>query len=56
MTLVEKIMNIYPELVPLDFVTTIRVQNDLNQSGDYIAEWNHPTFTQPTGEQLAAIG
>jgi hypothetical protein len=56
MKLYDKIMAIYPELQPSDFFTTIRLQNDSDGRGDYIAEWNHPTLPQPTEEQLAAIG
>jgi len=56
MTLYEKIMSIYPELVISDFTTgTILLQNDSDGKGDYIKSWNHPTLTQPTQEQLDAI-
>ena len=54
MTLYEKIKAIYPELQDSDFLNTIRLQNDSDGKGDYIAEWNHPTLTRPTDEQLAA--
>ena len=53
MTLVEKIKAIYPELQNADFMDTIRLQNDSDGKGDYIKEWNHPTFPRPTEEQLA---
>ena len=53
MTLYEKIKSIYPELTDVDFLTTIRLQNDSDGKGDYIAEWNHPTLAKPTEEQLA---
>jgi hypothetical protein len=56
MTLFEKIVSIYPELGPLDFNPmhgTIRLQNDSDGKGDYIADWSHPTFARPTEEQLA---
>jgi hypothetical protein len=53
MTLVEKIKAVYPELQDTDFLVTIRLQNDSDGQGDYIAEWNHPTLTRPTDEQLA---
>ena len=53
MTLHEKIIALYPNLQPQDFLTTIRLQNDSNGKGDYIAEWNHPTLTKPTDEELA---
>ena len=52
MTLYEKIMALYPELTDADFLTTIRLQNDSDGRGDYIAEWNH-TLPRPTDEQLA---
>lgn len=53
MTLYEKIKAIYPELTDRDFRTTIRLQNDSDGKGDYIAAWNHPTLARPTAEQLA---
>jgi len=56
MTLVEKIISIYPELAILDFnspVATITVQNDSDGNGDYIAKWEHPTLPRPTDEELA---
>jgi hypothetical protein len=52
MTLYEKIMALYPELQPQDFITVIRLQNDSDGNGDYIATWNHPTLPRPTEEQL----
>jgi hypothetical protein len=55
MTLYEKIKAIYPELTGRDFVTVIRLQNDSDGNGDYIAKWEHPTLAQPTEEQLAAV-
>jgi hypothetical protein len=53
MTLYEKIKTLYPELQDADFMTVIRLQNDSNGEGDYIAAWDHPTFARPTDEQLA---
>ena len=53
MTLYERIMALYPALTQQDFVTTIRLQNDSDGKGDYIAAWDHPTLTRPTEEQLA---
>jgi hypothetical protein len=53
MNLYEKIMAIYPKLTQQDFLTTIRLQNDSDGKGDYIAEWNHPTLAKPTDEELA---
>jgi len=55
MTLYEKVKTIYPELKNIDFQTTIRLQNDWDGAGDYIAQWDHPTYPQPTQEQLDAI-
>lgn len=55
MTLYEKIMRLYPELTPKDFVTVLKLQNNSDGSGDYIAQWNHPTLKQPTQAQLDAI-
>lgn len=53
MTLYEKIMALYPELTNRDFKTVIRLQNDSDGRGDYIAKWEHPTLPRPTEEQLA---
>ena len=55
MTLYEKITALYPELQPQDFLTVIRLQNDSDGRGDYIAEWNHPTLPKPTEEQLKEV-
>ena len=52
MNLYEKIMAIYPQLEQQDFLTTIRLQNDSDGKGDYIAKWEHPTLARPTDEQL----
>ena len=53
MTLYDKIKALYPELQDSDFMTVIRLQNDSDGRGDYIKEWNHPTLSRPTEEQLA---
>ena len=55
MTLYEKIMALYPELTNRDFKTVIRLQNDSDGRGDYIAAWNHPTLAQPTQDQLDEV-
>ena len=58
MTLYEKIKTLYPTLTDADFAPTtgtIMLQNVSDGKGDYIKEWNHPTLTQPTQEQLDAI-
>lgn len=55
MTLYEKIMILYPELKQEDFMTVIRLQNDSDGKGDYIKEWNHPTYPRPTDEQLEQV-
>lgn len=54
MTLYEKIIKIYPELLNYDFAySAITLQNDSDGRGDYIAKWEHPTLPRPTEEQLA---
>jgi hypothetical protein len=53
MTLYDKIKALYPELTDHDFLTTIRLQNDSDGRGDYIAAWEHPTLARPTEEELA---
>lgn len=55
MTLYDKIIALYPDLQPQDFLTTIRLQNDSDGRGDYIAEWNHPTLPKPTDAQLNEV-
>lgn len=55
MSLYEKIISLCPELTQEDFVTVIRLQNDGDEKGDYIKEWNHPTFSKPTEQQLKGI-
>lgn len=54
--LYDKIITLYPELKEQDFNPisgTIRLQNDSDGRGDYIAKWEHPTLAKPTEEQLA---
>ena len=54
MTLYDKIVALYPELISQDFSRrdgTIFLSNE--GQGDYIKEWNHPTLARPTAEQLA---
>jgi len=53
MTLYEKIKSIHPNLTDNDFITVIRLQNDSDGKGDYIAKWEHPTLPRPTDEELA---
>jgi hypothetical protein len=50
--LYDKIMALYPSLTQQDFLSVIRLQNDSDGKGDYIAAWNHPTLPHPTPEQL----
>ena len=50
----EKIKQLYPELTDNDFLTNIRLQNDSDGKGDYIAKWEH-TLPRPTDEQLGAV-
>jgi len=54
MNLNEKIMALYPSLTQQDFLTVIKLQNDSDGKGDYIAKWEHPTLARPTEEQLNA--
>ena len=52
--LVEKYLNLSMK----DFLPptgTIMLQNDSDGKGDYIKEWNHPTETRPTDEQLDGV-
>jgi len=53
MTLYERIMALYPSLTQQDFLTVIRLQNDSDGKGDYIAKWEHPTLDKPADQQLA---
>ncbi|CAB4134379.1 Bacteriophage SP-beta, YorD [uncultured Caudovirales phage] len=58
MNIYEAIIALYPDLKPddFDFGGTISLRNDSDGRGDYILEWNHPTYKQPTEEQLIAAG
>ena len=54
--LIDKIKSVRSNVTDADFHFmdgTIKLQNDLDGRGDYIKEWNHPTETQPTEEELA---
>jgi len=54
MNLYEKIIDLYPELANFDFASgVITLQNNLDDRGDYIAKWEHPTLPRPTDEELA---
>ena len=57
MTLIEKILALYPELTGADFNRlrggTICLDNNSDGKGDYIAKWEHPTLAKPTDEELA---
>ena len=57
MTLFEKIKAIYPDFSENDLVPngTVVLQNDSDGNGDYIAQWNHPTLSRPTDEQIKGI-
>lgn len=58
MDLVDKIIKLYSSLTYEDFSYvngTIRLRNDSDGRGDYIASWRHPDYPQPTEEQLAGI-
>jgi hypothetical protein len=52
MNLYEKIISLYPQLTNADFMTVIRLQDDSDGRGAYIAKWDHPTFPRPTEEEL----
>jgi hypothetical protein len=53
MTLDEKIKYIYPQITSKDFTMggTIRLQDNSDGRGQYIAIWNRPE-AKPTQEQL----
>ena len=55
MNLYEKIMKIYPDLTGDDFMKVIRLQNESNGKGAYIAMWEHPKYKKPTKEELDKI-
>lgn len=56
MSLYDKIVAIYPELIGFDFSRNVIIlQNDSDGRGDYIAKWEHPTLPRPTDKQLAEI-
>jgi len=58
MALYDKILTVRPNLTSNDFLPTtgtIMLQNDSDGKGDYIREWNHPTETKPTQEELDGV-
>ena len=58
MALYDKILTLRPNLTQEDFYPdtgTIVLQNDSDDKGDYIKEWNHPTETQPTQAELDGV-
>ena len=58
MSLYDKLISLYPSLTPDDFLPvtgTIRLQNDSDGRGDYIAEWSHPILPKPTQNELDAV-
>ena len=58
MALYDKILEVRPNLTSDDFAPdtgTIVLQNDSDGKGDYIKEWNHPTETKPTQEELDGV-
>jgi hypothetical protein len=55
MMLYEKIMALYPEVTMTDFMTVIRLQDNSDGQGVYIASWEHPVYPRPTDEQLQAV-
>ena len=58
MTLFEKIKQLRNTLTDEDFGPTggtIVLQNDSDGKGDYIKEWNHPTVTRPTTQELDGV-
>ena len=55
MTLYDRIIAIYPDLTEGDFVYIIRLQNDSDGRGDYIAAWDHPVYPKPTQAQLDEV-
>lgn len=56
MSIIEAIKAIYSDLRDDDFETIIVLQNDSDGRGDYIRKWDHPTYTQPTDEELTQAG
>ena len=56
MSLYDKIIALYPELKDYNFAFgDIRLQNDSDGKGDYIAKWEHPTLAKPTDKELEGV-
>jgi len=54
MTLIEKIIAIYPSLATFDFASgVITVVND--EDGERISVWDHPELPTPTADQLGNV-
>lgn len=49
MTLLEKIMEVYPELTKENFMFDIILRNDADGENDYIEQWN---YSKPIPEGL----
>lgn len=47
MTLYERVIERYPELTDDDFVTTIKLRDDMDGAGEYIETWSHPSLPRP---------
>ena len=55
MTLMDKLIAIYPELTEWDFVSRIVIADRKDGNGEVLVEWNHPTLAKPTDEELANV-
>ena len=51
----QRLMKIYPELTWMSFMRDIVCQDNNDGNGEFIKEWNHPTLSQPTDEQIASV-
>jgi hypothetical protein len=56
MELFDKIITLRPNVTSDDFDNLVIIlQNDSDENGTYIKEWNHLTETKPTQEELDGI-
>jgi hypothetical protein len=52
----EKITNLYPDLTIADFYPVTGTIQIVSLNGvEVIAQWNHPTYPEPTEEELAGV-
>ena len=55
LTLVQRIKTLRPTLTDEDFFKNVRVESSTANDTQTLVEWNHPSLTRPTDDELAAV-